>query len=149
MNPSQRFNLVSQGDPTLLQSRILFDVSEVPVLTSSLNGWAFGSGRFLLGGSCLKVRLGPLTNVRQHSVNKRAGLSLWLPSTSLSHPYELSLVDRVLWATRKTQPNGNPNPLVHLTHPASIRKAAHQHRRLEDSVNCYNALHSRQPSHCP
>jgi hypothetical protein len=48
MNPSQRFNLVPQGDPTLLQSRILFDVSEVPVLTSSLNGWAFGSGRFLL-----------------------------------------------------------------------------------------------------
>ena len=49
MNPSQRFNLVSQGDPTLLQSRILFDVSEVPVLTSSLNGWAFESGGFFSG----------------------------------------------------------------------------------------------------
>ena len=38
-------------------SRILFDVSEVPVLTLSLNGWAFGSGRFLLGGFVLKVQL--------------------------------------------------------------------------------------------
>ena len=37
------------------------------------------------------ARLDPLTNVRQHSVSKRAGLSLWLPSTSSSHPKELSL----------------------------------------------------------
>ena len=128
MNPSQRFNLVFQGDPRLLQSRILFDVSEVPVLTSSLNGWAFGSGRFLLGGSCLKVRLDPLTNVRQHSVNKRAGLSLWLPSTSSSPPYELSSENKVLGTTRKTKPNGNPDPLVHLTHPASICGSAHYYR---------------------
>ncbi len=78
MNSSQRFNLVSQGDPTLLQSRILFDVSEVPVLTSSLNGWAFGSGRFLLGGSCLKVRIDPLTNVGQYFVIQRAGSLPWL-----------------------------------------------------------------------
>ena len=32
---------------------------------------------------------------------------------------------------RKTKPSGNPDPLVHLTHPASIREAAYQYRRLE------------------
>ena len=71
-----KISLMSQDDPTLLQIRILFDVSEVPVLTSSLNGWAFGSGRFLLGDSCLKVRLDPLTNVRHYSFQQRAGSSL-------------------------------------------------------------------------
>ena len=35
---------------------------------------------------------------------------------------------------RKTKPNGNPDPLVHLTYPASIREAAHQHRRREAST---------------
>ena len=64
---------MSQDDLTLLQIRILFDVSKAPVLTSSLNGWAFGSGRILLIVAALLARLDPLTNVRQHSVNKRAG----------------------------------------------------------------------------
>jgi hypothetical protein len=91
MNPRQRFSLVFQGDPTVHQSRNLFDVYDLPVMTSSLNGWAFGSGRFLLCGFALKVQLDPLANVRQHSVSKRAGSSLWQPSTSSSHPYELSL----------------------------------------------------------
>jgi hypothetical protein len=53
MNPRQRFNLVSQGDPTVKPSRILFDVYDFPVMTSSLNGWAFGSGRFLLSVAAL------------------------------------------------------------------------------------------------
>jgi hypothetical protein len=53
MNPRQRFGLVSQGDPTVHQSRILFDVYDPPVMTSPLNGWAFGSGRILLNVAAL------------------------------------------------------------------------------------------------
>tara|TARA_B110000211_G_scaffold185385_1_gene210329 strand:- start:53 stop:340 length:288 start_codon:yes stop_codon:yes gene_type:complete len=57
MNPRQRFSLVSQGDPTVHQSRILFDVYDLPVMKSPLNGWAFGSGRFLLSGFALNMKL--------------------------------------------------------------------------------------------
>ena len=57
MNPRQRFSLVFQGDPTVHQSRNLFDVCDLPVMTSPLNGWAFGSGRFLLSGFALNIKL--------------------------------------------------------------------------------------------
>jgi len=51
-----KISLVSQGDPIVKSSRVLFDVNKVPVMISSLNGWAFGYGRFLLCGFALKVR---------------------------------------------------------------------------------------------
>jgi hypothetical protein len=53
MNLRPRIDFVSQSDPTVHQSRILFDFYDIPVMTSSLNGWAFGSGRFLLSVAAL------------------------------------------------------------------------------------------------
>ena len=44
------------------------------------------AGPFLLSVAALKARLDTLTNVSQHSVSKRAGLSRWLPLNGLAVP---------------------------------------------------------------